>query len=74
MGAFIPDAWILLNEGLNALIGSKGSGKTALLECLRHPGPALTRAEEGRRRVLERYDWDILADRLERIWLDCAAH
>ncbi|MBI1914223.1 MAG: glycosyltransferase [Planctomycetes bacterium] len=44
----------------------------ALLECLGHPAPALARAEEGRRRVLERYDWDILADRLERIWLDCA--
>jgi glycosyltransferase involved in cell wall biosynthesis len=44
----------------------------ALLECLRHPEPALGRAEEGRRRVVERYDWDILADRLERIWLDCA--
>ena len=24
-----------LSDGLNALIGSKGSGKTALLECLR---------------------------------------
>ena len=44
----------------------------AVLECLRHPDPALARAEEGRRRVLERYDWDALADRLEQIWLDCA--
>jgi DNA repair ATPase RecN len=35
VGAFIQDAWILFNEGLNALIGSKGAGKTALLECLR---------------------------------------
>lgn len=35
VGAFIPDTWVRLNEGLNALIGSKGSGKTALLECLR---------------------------------------
>lgn len=35
VGAFIPETWISLNDGLNALIGSKGSGKTALLECLR---------------------------------------
>lgn len=35
VGSFVPDTWISLNDGLNALIGSKGSGKTALLECLR---------------------------------------
>ncbi len=35
VGSFIKEAWIMLNEGLNALIGGKGSGKTALLECLR---------------------------------------
>jgi len=35
VGSFIPDAWVSLNEGLNALIGGKGAGKTALLECLR---------------------------------------
>ena len=35
VGAFLADAWINLNQGLNALIGGKGSGKTALLECLR---------------------------------------
>jgi DNA repair ATPase RecN len=34
-GAFIPELWIPLNEGFNALIGSKGSGKTALVECIR---------------------------------------
>ncbi len=35
VGAFVPEAWVSLSDGLNALIGSKGSGKTALLECLR---------------------------------------
>ncbi len=35
VGAFIEDVWLNLNQGLNALIGGKGSGKTALLECLR---------------------------------------
>ena len=34
-GSFITEAWVSLNDGLNALIGGKGSGKTALLECLR---------------------------------------
>jgi hypothetical protein len=34
-GTFIPEVWMPLNEGLNALIGSKGSGKTALIECIR---------------------------------------
>jgi DNA repair ATPase RecN len=35
VGSFVKDSWISFNEGLNAFIGSKGSGKTALLECLR---------------------------------------
>jgi glycosyltransferase involved in cell wall biosynthesis len=45
----------------------------ALVACLRNPAAALAQAEEGRRRVLELYDWDVLADRLERVWLDVAA-
>ena len=35
IGSFIREAWITLNSGLTALIGCKGSGKTALLECIR---------------------------------------
>ena len=45
----------------------------ALVECVRNPTAALAQAEAGRRRVLERYDWDVLADRLERVWIDVAA-
>jgi glycosyltransferase involved in cell wall biosynthesis len=41
----------------------------ALLQTITHPGPARTQAEAGRRRVLELYDWNMLADKLERIWL-----
>ena len=44
-----------------------------LVECLRNPTVAQSQAEEGRRLVLERYDWDVLADRLERVWMDVAA-
>jgi DNA repair ATPase RecN len=35
VGSFISEIWICLNNGLNALIGSKGAGKTALVECAR---------------------------------------
>ncbi|MFW6116237.1 MAG: AAA family ATPase [bacterium] len=34
-GAFFSDEWIALNGSMSALIGCKGSGKTAVLECLR---------------------------------------
>lgn len=35
VGEFIKDEWIAFNDGMNCLIGCKGSGKTSLLECLR---------------------------------------
>jgi DNA repair ATPase RecN len=54
VGSFVPESWIALNAGLNALIGSKGSGKTALLECLRFvlntPVPS-ERVENVRRHI-----------------------
>ena len=28
-------------------------------------------ALRGRRVVLDRYNWDVLADKLERVWRDC---
>jgi energy-coupling factor transporter ATP-binding protein EcfA2 len=34
-GQFILDEWIWFNPQMNCLIGCKGSGKTALLECIR---------------------------------------
>jgi glycosyltransferase involved in cell wall biosynthesis len=43
-----------------------------LLRALRDPKRARAQAEEGRQIVLERYDWDVLADQLEQIWLECA--
>ncbi len=43
----------------------------ALVGCLRDPGAARAMAACGRRLVLERYDWDVLADKLERIWEGC---
>jgi glycosyltransferase involved in cell wall biosynthesis len=43
----------------------------ALVACLRDPRSARAMAERGRAFVLDRYDWDALADRLERVWFEC---
>jgi glycosyltransferase involved in cell wall biosynthesis len=43
----------------------------ALVQGLREPEAARAQAESGRRVVVERYDWGVLADRLEQVWLDC---
>jgi glycosyltransferase involved in cell wall biosynthesis len=45
----------------------------ALLQCLQRPEAAREQAERGRQVVVERYDWGVLADRLEQVWLDCCA-
>src|SRR5262249_13565109 len=44
----------------------------ALVDSIRNPEAARAIAEEGRRVVLERYDWGALADKLERAWTECA--
>jgi glycosyltransferase involved in cell wall biosynthesis len=43
----------------------------ALVRCLRAPEAARAQAERGRQVVLERYDWGVLADKLEQVWLGC---
>src|SRR5436853_5918681 len=43
----------------------------ALIDGLRMPERLQAMAERGRRLVLERYDWDTLADRLEQVWQKC---
>jgi glycosyltransferase involved in cell wall biosynthesis len=45
----------------------------ALVDIIREPARAGAQAACGRRRVLDEYDWDTLADRLEQVWLRCAA-
>jgi glycosyltransferase involved in cell wall biosynthesis len=45
----------------------------ALVEAVRAPEAVREQAEAGRRRVLERYDWDVLAEQLEQVWLRHAA-
>ena len=43
----------------------------ALVDSIRHPEPIRAIADCGRRLVRERYDWDVLADKLERVWERC---
>jgi glycosyltransferase involved in cell wall biosynthesis len=43
----------------------------ALVQALRHPEPILAMAQHGRKLVLERYDWDVLAAKLEQVWENC---
>ena len=40
----------------------------ALVDCICSPERARRTAEQGRRLVLEQYDWDVLADKLEAVW------
>jgi glycosyltransferase involved in cell wall biosynthesis len=43
----------------------------ALVDAIRRPERMRALADVGRWQVLRRYDWDALADRLERLWLRC---
>ncbi len=44
----------------------------ALVTAIRHPATIQAQAEHGRETVLERYDWDRLAEQLEQVWMQCA--
>jgi glycosyltransferase involved in cell wall biosynthesis len=43
----------------------------ALVAALRSPERLARQVASGRARVLARYDWDTLADEMERVWLAC---
>jgi glycosyltransferase involved in cell wall biosynthesis len=61
-----PDRHLTVVEEVDDLAG-------AIVSAIRAPAMAQAQAATGRERVLARYDWDILADRLEQVWLRCAA-
>jgi glycosyltransferase involved in cell wall biosynthesis len=44
---------------------------SALVEAMRNPAPVQQMAARARQLVLERYDWDVLADKLEKVWERC---
>jgi glycosyltransferase involved in cell wall biosynthesis len=54
-----------------AVVESVEDMTAALVECIRHPEQARAMARRGREIVLERYDWDALAGKLERVWEKC---
>jgi glycosyltransferase involved in cell wall biosynthesis len=43
----------------------------AILAAMNDPRRAQAQADAGRRRVLERYDWRPLAEKLAAVWDDC---
>jgi polysaccharide biosynthesis protein PslH len=60
-----------LVPGVNYIAADEPQAMTdALVAWIRDPRPARAMAEGSRTFVLNRYDWDTLADRLERIWFD----
>jgi glycosyltransferase involved in cell wall biosynthesis len=48
-----------------------GDMAAALVRTIRAPEQALALAACGRQRVLECYDWGLLADKLEKVWIAC---
>lgn len=65
---------LLLSNGEHLdIIDEPASFADALLHVIRGPERARALAATGRALVLERYDWDVLADDLERSWERCAA-
>jgi len=43
----------------------------AIIAAVREPAAMKSQAERGREAVLARYGWDVLADEMERVWIDC---
>jgi glycosyltransferase involved in cell wall biosynthesis len=61
-----------LTPGEHYEVADECSLAAALAAVLKAPARALAQAERGRRLVHERYDWDVLAQKLEEIWEQCA--
>jgi glycosyltransferase involved in cell wall biosynthesis len=60
-----PDRHLTVVEDMDALV-------PAIVHGIRNYANLTCQAEAGRALVLERYDWGPLADRLERVWYECA--
>jgi polysaccharide biosynthesis protein PslH len=65
---------LALVPGRDLVVVEDGEGMAAaLVESLRAPDPLRAMTEHGRRLVLEQYDWDVLAGKLEQVWETCVA-
>ena len=60
-----PDRHLTVVDEMDELI-------PAILAGILDPTRLLRQAEAGRAVVLRHYDWDALAEKLERVWYDCA--
>jgi glycosyltransferase involved in cell wall biosynthesis len=64
---------LLLEPGRHlTVVDSVPEMAQALLDTIRAPEAAAQMARQGRQRVLEHYDWDRLANKLELVWMSCA--
>jgi|SRR5579884_2077901 len=59
---------LLLRPGEHYTAAEPNDMAAALADAVRHPERPREQAEAGRRLVLERYDWEGLAERLEGVW------
>ncbi len=60
-----------LQDGRDLRIVDEEGMAQALVDALREPERARSVASEGRRRVLDLYDWDALARKFEQSWETC---
>src|SRR5262249_19824605 len=59
------DRHLTIVEGIDELA-------PAIIYAIRAPELLAKQAAAGRGEVLRRYDWDALAEKMERVWYDCA--
>ncbi|MGO9919385.1 MAG: glycosyltransferase [Isosphaeraceae bacterium] len=60
-----------LTAGEHYIVAQPEGMADALLAAIQDPRPARAMAQRSRSFVLNRYDWDTLADQLERVWFAC---
>ena len=62
---------LCLDAGIDYVQAEEPEMADALVKALRDPAAALAMAEHGRGVVLETYDWEVLARKLEASWEQC---
>jgi glycosyltransferase involved in cell wall biosynthesis len=62
---------LALTPGVHYLAAEEEEMAQALVRVIRDPEPARTMARHGQKVVRDKYDWDVLADKLERVWEKC---
>jgi glycosyltransferase involved in cell wall biosynthesis len=65
---------LCLDAGTHYVHAEPAEMAEALVAALRDPGRVQAMAEAGQRIVLETYDWEVLAQKLEASWEQCLAH